>query len=748
MALSAASARTKRLVTHLRLCGFNEHQTNSIVGEVVKWESHNGPEWTVNRLKALKEWLINLKGGNLSYYPTGHWIATKTYPNAKIPKGIFGFLFRHALTQGKIKPFIKALSAIMVYTDYKSESLTPSQAKKTIDAFTAPFSGNLEELSRMTCAEKMDSLLRSFPYLKPNPCKYDFSFVGLNSAKPTNQHEKSWLGSFMTSLGYRPIMRFLRKHFGLPTDVSVPINSKTWSVFDMLPGSISVLQERGFKARVVAMPLAGLQVCLRPLHNSLNSLLRSLPEDCTFDQESGADFARDSFREGLKIYSIDLSSATDRFPREYSLSLLRAAGFADEADLISIVSNDEWRVSPELARYLGKDTIKYSVGQPQGMIGSFPLFAWSHHCLLHSLIRELKEYGLLPDRQGGYYRILGDDIIINNNYLAKRYMRAVTEVLGVNISLSKSIVSHNLAEFASFLVDKSGYNKPKKMPNTDFFSSYVSYVKTFGHKAIANCPKRLQETLTIIAELPQRYGGLGLNPMGKPSYIRESIVPYLYKRRRVPEGTPMVSHITRMLVQHPYMSDSLYWLFEQSNQIEELMRSSLPGLAKDIDTCHMEELFQIHSDYLNSMRHEISLQQKFSDHLANSPNVIQEYSSGGQLFTGLETTVINRKDRYEYNETYKQFHPEGQIGAIMSAVEKQTKLNKFRDKGTIQDLEDEADNRHERDVASEFEESHSTQEIPKEETPSERLKPSPSAPIKEHKEEFVDHYIDVGGPGF
>ena len=194
MALSATSARTKRLVTHLRLCGFNELQTNSIVGEVVKWESYNGPEWTVNRLKALKEWLINLKGGNKNYYPSSHWIASKTYDGMKVPKGIFGSIFRYALTQKKVKLFTKALSAIMVYTDFKSESLTPTQAKKTIDAFTAPFAGDAALMSRMTQANCLE-LQKRLPHLQPGPCKYDYSFVGLNSAKPANPHEKSWLGA-------------------------------------------------------------------------------------------------------------------------------------------------------------------------------------------------------------------------------------------------------------------------------------------------------------------------------------------------------------------------------------------------------------------------------------------------------------------------------------------------------------------------------------------------------------------------
>jgi hypothetical protein len=64
------------------------------------------------------------------------------------------------------------------------------------------------------------------------------------------------------------------------------------------------------KQRVVALLDYYSQSVLKPLHKFLYARLRTIPQDCTFDQGS--------FRSKMKdceiYYSIDLTAATDRFP--------------------------------------------------------------------------------------------------------------------------------------------------------------------------------------------------------------------------------------------------------------------------------------------------------------------------------------------------------------------------------------------------------------------------------------------------
>lgn len=54
------------------------------------------------------------------------------------------------------------------------------------------------------------------------------------------------------------------------------------------------------------------------------------------------------------------------------------------------------------------------------------------------------------------YALLGDDIVIANEAVANAYHEIMTQVLGVEINLSKSLVSTNSFEFAKRLVTMDG----------------------------------------------------------------------------------------------------------------------------------------------------------------------------------------------------------------------------------------------------------------------------------------------------
>jgi len=46
-----------------------------------------------------------------------------------------------------------------------------------------------------------------------------------------------------------------------------------------------------------------------------------------------------------------------------------------------------------------------------------------------------------------HYAVLGDDIVINHNEVAEEYL-LIMKTLGVDINLSKSVVSEKFSEFA------------------------------------------------------------------------------------------------------------------------------------------------------------------------------------------------------------------------------------------------------------------------------------------------------------
>jgi len=75
-------------------------------------------------------------------------------------------------------------------------------------------------------------------------------------------------------------------------------------------GKLGIVRDPELKRRVVAMLDYNSQVLLRPIHEIFLNILRTLPQDRTFTQDPFNNWKpnRNNF------WSLDLSSATDRFP--------------------------------------------------------------------------------------------------------------------------------------------------------------------------------------------------------------------------------------------------------------------------------------------------------------------------------------------------------------------------------------------------------------------------------------------------
>jgi len=76
----------------------------------------------------------------------------------------------------------------------------------------------------------------------------------------------------------------------------------------------------------------------------------------------------------------------------------------------------------------------------------------------HTLVRIAANRVGIPDFV--HYAILGDDVVIANSSVAKSYHHLMTTVLGVEINLSKSLISTNSFEFAKRLVTMKGEVSP------------------------------------------------------------------------------------------------------------------------------------------------------------------------------------------------------------------------------------------------------------------------------------------------
>jgi hypothetical protein len=113
------------------------------------------------------------------------------------------------------------------------------------------------------------------------------------------------------------------------------------------------------KTRVIAILDYWSQTALRPLHDYLFRVLRTIPQDRTFSQGMFKDFVA-SWGEGVTLYSIDLTSATDRFPIDLIVGVLQHKfGFEYSQAWRSIMVDYPFRTP-------SGEEVFYSVGNPMG----------------------------------------------------------------------------------------------------------------------------------------------------------------------------------------------------------------------------------------------------------------------------------------------------------------------------------------------------------------------------------------------
>jgi len=203
---------------------------------------------------------------------------------------------------------------------------------------------------------------------------------------------------------------------------------------------ISAISSQEGKTREVAILDYWSQTCLKGLHQYLFSILRRIPQDCTFNQGSFVSKLPFDEKRGQSFWSIDLTAATDRFPMKLIRKLI-SVRFGDE------YANDWHTVMvgyPFWTHSHGE--IRYATGNPMGAYSSWNSFALAHHYVVYSCCRALDR-----DWKEAQYVILGDDVVIYDDEIAKKYMETLA-LLGVEFSSSKTHTSPFMYEFAKRIV--------------------------------------------------------------------------------------------------------------------------------------------------------------------------------------------------------------------------------------------------------------------------------------------------------
>jgi len=260
-------------------------------------------------------------------------------------------------------------------------------------------------------------------------------------------------------------------------------------------GQLAIVKDPELKRRVIAMVDYYSQFILRPVHEGLLGLLRdNLPCDRTFTQDPHNKWEANS----EKFWSLDLSAATDRFPIKLQKRLLRI--IYDSKEL-----SEAWErllVDRDFKLPKSDNTVRYSVGQPMGAYSSWAAFALTHH-LVVAWAAHLCGLPLGFNQ----YILLGDDIVVKNDKVAKKYIVLMTR-WGVDISPHKTHVSKNTYEFAkrwiSSGVELSGLPLKGIAKNLgDFKAVYLTIYQYALH-----IPPKVGTVLHLVAKL---YDGLKVN---------------------------------------------------------------------------------------------------------------------------------------------------------------------------------------------------------------------------------------------
>jgi hypothetical protein len=205
-------------------------------------------------------------------------------------------------------------------------------------------------------------------------------------------------------------------------------------------GKLGVVYDQAGKARVVASANWWIQSALRGLHDSIFKFLKTIPQDGTMDQDAAFALVIKNHAKGHLLSGFDLSAATDRLPIDLQIQILELCGIDGStwSELMRVTYCSPFSNLENLGE------VEYAVGQPMGAYSSWAMLALSHHVII--------QYSAILAGHKGYinYAVLGDDGLINNDPIAHAYVE-VMKLLGLQISMGKSVVSTRFTEFAKKL---------------------------------------------------------------------------------------------------------------------------------------------------------------------------------------------------------------------------------------------------------------------------------------------------------
>jgi hypothetical protein len=204
------------------------------------------------------------------------------------------------------------------------------------------------------------------------------------------------------------------------------------------------------KTRLIAIGDYWSQTCLKPFHSYLNTVLRSIPQDQTFNQGDG--LKELPFSSDRTYFSFDLTAFTDKLPIKILVGLLTCNfGLIKAKAWHDIIAGYDFEYKNPKGLL---NRVRYNVGNPMGFYTSWPLTTLCHHFLIYVCCQEI---GI--SWKTAKYKLLGDDIIIFDDALAQNYQELI-HLIGMEIQMQKSHIGNSLFEFAKRIFTPYGEISP------------------------------------------------------------------------------------------------------------------------------------------------------------------------------------------------------------------------------------------------------------------------------------------------
>jgi len=269
---------------------------------------------------------------------------------------------------------------------------------------------------------------------------------------------------------------------------------------DLEAGKLVGIPEPAGKMRVIALCDSWTQSVFEPLHNVLFDVLRTLPNDGTFDQDASYCRVQRKSLEAKGIYCADLSAATDRLPiilQEYILNELFGKQIGTHwADLLRL---RPFVVREPLGSLKAGSKVYYGTGQPMGCLSSWAMLALCHHFILQGCCYNL---GMSNMVWHTCYEILGDDIVIFDKDVYNEYV-AVMGLLNVETNPTKSLISEGVNKVVEFAkrtsingVDVSGLSWRQFIVSKHVRSGCIPLILWLGERGLVNTPGQLVKLLS------------------------------------------------------------------------------------------------------------------------------------------------------------------------------------------------------------------------------------------------------------